>query len=162
MRLGQLTERETAGLVIAAGRKAGYLVRTEIIVTGNKRSGRPGQGEIDVGWYDRNSNSIRVAWEIDGHDAAEQHFFGEIKKDTMGNKEKFAASKAPLKIQVLYSLKNNLQKKAGSKESLIKRWLGSRVSVVTDEQLMQPGGIERWMTAAGLGRVRNQAIKEEG
>ena len=155
VRRGQLTERETAMLVVAAGRRAGYTVRTECIVFGRKRSGAPGRGEIDVGWYNCDDDTIRVAWEIDGQDASEEHFLGYEGKDTLGNKAKLLASEAPLKVQVLYSLKNNLRKKRDSKLDCIRHWLGSNVTVVTDEELIRRGGIERWVTAARLVRVSN-------
>lgn len=53
----QLTERETAMLVICAGRHAGFTVKTEISVTTSTRNLKGGfvRGEIDIGWYKKMS-----------------------------------------------------------------------------------------------------------
>jgi hypothetical protein len=47
-------------------------------------------------------------------------------------------------VQVLYSLKNNLEVKRASKYESIKSWLHGVASLVTDEELMDAQGIEAW------------------
>ena len=148
MRPGQLTERETAMLVISAGRKAGFIVRTEVSVRAVGRTGKPVRGEIDVGWYNSHTNALLVAWEIDGRDAGEPHFLGNLKKGTVGNKAKFDACSAALRFQVLYSVKNDLALKGQSKQMLIERLLGTSAIVVTDEDLAADPGIDHWTTEA--------------
>jgi hypothetical protein len=144
---GQMTERDAAMLVIAAGRKAGFTVRTEVSVVGHRPSGKSGRGEIDVGWYapmhgrGPQDDRLVVAWEIDGRDASDGHFTGRLDKDTLGNSAKFNAACAARKIQILYSLSNNLKPKRRFNENIFKL-LPVDVVIYTDEQLMAPNGIE--------------------
>lgn len=127
-------------LVICAGRSAGFQVRTEVRVSCANPNGNLVNGEIDIGWY--MDEELVVALEVDGQDAGMAHFLGNLKKGTAGNAAKFRASGASHKIQVLYSLKNSLASKGSSKINSIGGWLNNTASIVTDEQLMLPHGIE--------------------
>jgi hypothetical protein len=142
-----LTERDVAMLVIAAGRQAGFTVRTEFSVVGRKPSGVQGRGEIDVGWYGpMPERRLVVAWEIDGRDAPDSHFTGRRNKEILGNVAKFNGSFAERKIQVLYSLSNNLSPKRPFNTN-IPLLLPQDVTIYTDEQLMAPNGIEMLQSA---------------
>jgi hypothetical protein len=63
-----------------------------------------------------------------------------------GNKAKLHACGADIKVQVLYSLKNDISSKGRSKRQQINGWLPG-VDVVTDEELMAPSptGIDKWI-----------------
>jgi hypothetical protein len=139
---GKLTEREVAMLVICAGRQAGFAVKTEISVITNTKNlkGNFVRGKIDIGWY--KEGKLIAVWEIDGQDAGIFHFSGNAKKGTAGNIAKFVAAECAYKIQVLYSLKNNLDRKSNSKRCSIQGWLNGNAHLVTDEELMEPEGIE--------------------
>ena len=150
-RRGQLMEREAVMLIVCAGRRAGFTVKTEISVPTKNRNGLPVRGEIDVGWYA--AGRLAAVWEIDGQDAGEAHFRGHPKKGTAGNTAKFSAADAPFKVQVLYSLKNNLDAKGPSKHVSIQHWLDGVAFLVTDEELMNTQGIEAWTEKIGA-RVR--------
>lgn len=147
-RRGQLTEREAAMLVICAGRRSGFVVRTEIQVLFDWPSKQPSRPEIDIGWYSPRTNKLLAVWEIDGQDAERNHILGCSEKRKVGNKAKFITAAAPISVQVLYSLKNKIASKRTSKRSLIQDWLGEEIAVVSDEELMANNGIERWMTSA--------------
>jgi hypothetical protein len=90
-----------------------------------------------------------VAWEIDGQDPPDVHILGGGPKDLAGNKAKLDACKANIKVQVLYSLKNDISPKSRSKRQQIGGWLPG-IEVVTDEELMAPvpRGIDSWMHRA--------------
>ncbi|HET7812485.1 MAG TPA: hypothetical protein VFL16_18080 [Steroidobacteraceae bacterium] len=148
LRPGQLNEREVATLVVCAGRAAGFIVRTEIKVPTCLPDGGIVNGEMDVGWFHAQSNKLIAAWELDGQDVPDAHLLGSVTKGKAGNKAKFDACGAPLRIQVLYSVKNNLEPKRPSKKSIVERLLGTSATVVSDEDLMAEPGILYWIRRA--------------
>lgn len=129
-------------LIVCAGRRAGFIVTTEISVQAQTPTGRAVRGEIDVGWY--TEGRLIAVWEVDGQDAGRAHFLGDPSKETAGNTAKLSSAEAPSKVQVLYSLKNNLKLKGTSKCASIQGWLNGVAPLVTDEELMAPQGIEAW------------------
>lgn len=141
-RPGQLTEREAVMLIVWAGRRAGFTVKTEISVHTQNQNGRRVRGEVDIGWY--TADRLAAVWEVDGQDAGMAHFLGHRTRGTAGNTAKFSSADAPCKVQVLYSLKNNLEVKRPSKYESIKEWLHGVACLVTDEELMDTQGIEAW------------------
>jgi hypothetical protein len=128
---------------------AGMVVRTEHQVHVVSPGGVRRSGEIDICWFHPFSKRLVVAWEIDGQDPPDVHILGGGPKDLAGNKAKLDACKADIKMQVLYSLKNNISPKGRSKRQQIGGWLPG-VEVVTDEELMAPApkGIDSWMHRA--------------
>lgn len=147
-RPGQLHQLEAGALVLRAGRAAGLLVRTEHPVPAPTPGGRRARGEVDVCWFCPRSGRVLIAWEVDGHDAGEAHFLGSAVKDTAGNRSKLTACAAPISVQLLYSVKNDLSPKPASKRVEISKWMTGVAEVTTDEELMAPGGIEMWMKRA--------------
>ena len=150
LRAGQLHQLEASALILRAGRAAGLIVRTEHQVSVRNSVDDPVSGEIDVCWFCPHTRRLLAAWEIDGHDAGESHILGNPKKGTAGIKAKLEACTAPIKVQLLYSLKNNLSAKGPSKRKQIEQWLAG-IPVVTDEELMDPthgDNIETWMERA--------------
>jgi hypothetical protein len=145
-RPGQLHQLEAATLVLRAGRMAGMIVRAEHRLHVVSPGGRQRSGEIDICWFHPITNRFVVAWEIDGQDPPDEHILGGGPKDLTGNKAKFHACGADIKVQVLYSLKNDISSKGRSKRQQINGWL-SEVDVVTDEELMAPSpeGIDTWI-----------------
>jgi hypothetical protein len=152
-RSGQLHQLEAATLVLRAGRMAGMVVRTEHRLDVVSPGGRHKSGEIDICWFHPSTNRLLVAWEIDGQDPPDEHILGGGPKDLTGNKAKLAACGADIKVQVLYSLKNDISPKGRSKRQQISGWLPG-VDVVTDEDLMSPSpdGIDKLINAL---RARN-------
>ena len=147
---------EVGALIVRAGRAAGLIVKAEIVVTATDDLGAPQRGEMDCGWYSQSGDLI-VAWEFDGRDVDDWHLFGGRRPTKrgdvfkLGNVRKFAACGAPIKVQVLYSLKNDLTPKPPARRSLDSA-IFPDVSVVTDENLMLAGGIESLIQ-----RARQQA-----
>lgn len=136
----QLHKEEVASLIIRAGRKKGFVVRTEVEARWAASTGR--SPALDCGWY--RDGRLVVAFEFDGRDVADGH----LTKDT-GNVAKFMGCIAPLQIQVLYSVKNDLKPKPPSRRSFVERLLApTEALVVDDTELMRPGGIERLMEMA--------------
>jgi hypothetical protein len=125
------------------------IVRTEHRLRVTSPGGLARAGEIDICWFHPVSNRLVVAWEIDGQDPPDEHIRGGGPKDLGGNKAKLDASRADIKVQVLYSLKNDISPKGRSKRPQIIDWLPV-VDVVTDEELMSPPphGIDHWMLRA--------------
>ena len=130
---------------------AGMTVRTEHQVHVMSPGGVRRSGEIDICWFHPSSGRLLVVWEIDGQDARGAHIVGGGSKDLAGNKAKLDVCKADLKIQVLYSLKNDISPKGRSKLRQIIDWLPG-VEVVMDEELMAlgPMGIDHWMQCASI------------
>jgi hypothetical protein len=65
---------------------------------------------LDVVWLKpRDSKSVTVAWEIDARDVGDAHLRGKHNSDgsikTLGNIRKLLATRAPRKIQALYSIR---------------------------------------------------------
>lgn len=125
------------------------IVRTEHRVRVVSPGGQPKSGEIDICWFHASSNRLLVAWEIDGQDPPDAHICGGGPKDLVGNRGKLDACGADIRVQVLYSLKNDISSKGPSKRQQITGWLAG-VDVVTDEELMAPApkGISIWMHRA--------------
>lgn len=139
---GYLHKEEVFSLIIRAGRAAGFVVRTEVPArwAGNMPTGRP--PTLDCGWY-THGGALLVAWEFDGRDVGDGHLTGPT-----GNRRKFSGCAAPMKFQVLYSAKNDLLPKPPSRAAAVRLLLLPDVEVLTDEELMVPGGIEGVMTRA--------------
>ena len=140
-----------------AGRAAGLVVKAEIAVDVPNERGLIQRGEMDCGWYSPKGELV-VAWEFDGRDADDWHLLGGRKTTSsgrevlkLGNARKFSACGAPLKVQVFYSLKNDLTPKPPARPAL-NQLLFPDVDVVSDEQLMRAGGIEMYIE-----RARNKA-----
>ena len=107
-------------------------------------------GEIDIVWFHPGNNRLLVAWEIDGHDASDIHIGGGGPKDLAGNRAKLASVNASIKVQVLYSLCNDLSPKGRSRRAEIGAALAGAADVVTDEELMgsSVNNIDQWMEIA--------------
>lgn len=134
-RPGQLTERDAAMAVIAWGRNRGFVVHTEAPVRVT-REGLERRCEFDVVWRSRNSDLL-VIWEIDGRDAGQTHFLGgEGPKGRVGNAAKFLCHPGTLRIQVLYSVKNNLRQIQRCNRGSIRGWLGNDIYFISDEELV--------------------------
>lgn len=147
-RPGQLHQLEAATLVLRAGRVAGMIVRTEYSLAIMSPGGQLRRGEIDICWFHPVTNRLIVAWEIDVQDPPDVHVLGGGPKDLAGNKAKLDGCGAEIKVQVLYSLKNDITSKGRSKRQQITTWLPG-VEVTTDEELMlSPGGIDTWVQRA--------------
>lgn len=137
---GQLTMHETGMLIVAAGRKAGFDVRSEVQV---EIPGWQTKKKIDFGWYHADDpKTLVVAWEVDGLDVPENHICGNEKR--AGNRAKFNAINARRKVQVLYSLRNRRQL-SPCNHALVQKQLGSGISVVTDEELYAFDKIDQWL-----------------
>lgn len=127
------------------------VVRTEHRLRVVSPGGKDKAGEIDVVWFHPKSNRLLVAWEIDGQDASDIHIGGGGPKDLVGNRAKLTAVNASVKIQVLYSLCNDLTPKGRSRRAEIAALLvGADVHLVTDEELMgsSANNIDLWMEIA--------------
>lgn len=133
LRPGQLHKEEVAALVMRAGRVASLIVRMEA------RARAGGRHAFDCGWFSPSSGKLLVGWEFDGQDAGDRHI--------AGNRSKFDDCAALRKVQVLYSVKNDLTPKPASRRQIMAGLLPG-VCIVADEELMAPGGIEEWISAA--------------
>jgi hypothetical protein len=119
-----LYQRELTSLIIRAGRAGGLDVVTELPVL---------SGEMDCAWYSPGFSTLLVAWEFDGRDVGNGHIAGT--KTRIGNAAKFIACTALRKIQVLYSLRNNLAYWGKSRATKIRALLSSDVEIITDVEL---------------------------
>lgn len=142
---GQLCLVEVSSLIWRAARVGGLRARCEVplqcrIGTAQKT------GEMDCGWYSATTAQWLVAWELDGRDVGRAHIEGNTK--LVGNAQKFAVSTALLKVQVLYSLRNDLSPWGASQAARCRKILGAGVRVISDEDLMASGGIERYVNEA--------------
>jgi hypothetical protein len=142
---GQLCLVELAWFVMYAGWVAELRVRHEVkiqVPVGNTSK----TGAMDSGWYCPKTGRWLVARELDGRDAKDGHFCGNKKR--IGNARKFAASTAMLKVQVLYTLKNDLSPWGESRAEQHRKLLSPSVEVVSDEQIVAQGGIEGYINRA--------------
>jgi hypothetical protein len=144
--LGQLCVTEIGSLIMRAGRIGGLKIRMELPVA-VKRDGRDSRGEMDCGWYCPSTRRLLIAWEFDGCNVKQKHIGGDHKR--IGNAKKFAGCGALVKVQVLYALRNDLSPWGGrSQADRCRQLLGRSVRVVSDEDLMAPGGIESYIAEA--------------
>ena len=144
-RPGALCRVELESFVMRAGRAAGLKVRAEVRVAGHTGVS-PVTGELDCAWLDPVDGRYLVMFEFDGRDVGRGHIEGTHKR--LGNAKKFEACGAELKVQVLYGLRNDLTQWGPSQRDRCQRLLGAGVRVVSDEELMAPGGIERLVEEA--------------
>ena len=134
----QLTLPELGSLVIGAGCAAGFIVQVEVPVPGTQRDAR-----LDCAWLAADKTMV-VAWEFDGRDVKRPHIAGDPEKGRLGNREKFQRSRALVKVQALYSLRNERVLPPMGQGTGV---LGPEVIVLRDEDLMR-GEIQTVMERA--------------
>ncbi len=124
-----LTLPELGALVVVAGRKAGFTVKTEVTAMKGDNSPR-----IDCAWFSPGITVAVVAWEFDAYDVGKPHLYGTEKR--WGTVEKLRKFRVPTKkIQALYRLRGEV-KSAGF--ALKKGFVApGGIKVLTDIQLME-------------------------
>ncbi len=128
-----LHKEEVYALLMWAGRSAGFTVPVEVRA--------PNGGRVDCVWL--SEGRPVVVFEIDGRDVA--NYQGHL----IGNAEKFGDFTAPLKVQILYSVKNSLEPKPPLARDEARAALPPDVRLVTDEQLLA-GELERLVGEAKI------------
>jgi hypothetical protein len=142
-----LHKEEVYAVLMWAGRTAGFTVPVEVAA--------PTGGRVDCVWMWRRRPV--VVFEIDGRDVA--NYKGHLD----GNAAKFNGFMAPLKVQLLYSVKNSLQPKPPLVWDEARAALPPDVRLITDEQLLVPGRLARLVAearAAADALPREQTVEE--
>lgn len=146
-RAGQLTLPELGSLVITAGCEAGFVVQVEVPVAGGKRDAK-----LDCAWFATDGTMV-VAFEFDGRDVGREHISGSEEKGKLGNAEKFRRSGALVRVQALYTLRNErvLPPRKGTTDAM-----KPEVEVLSDEELH--AGVIDDVVARAVGAARERGL----
>lgn len=142
-----LHKEEVFSVMMRAARCAGLKVRTEVPAPWVSA-----RSAMDCGWYSA-TGMLLVAFEFDGRDVGREHISGSEEKGKLGNAEKFRRSGALVRVQALYTLRNErvLPPRKGTTDAM-----KPEVEVLSDEELH--AGVIDDVVARAVGAARERGL----